>query len=73
MIDLSAIDAIAGRGGNQAFVFGGNGKGHLRLLDRDGDTLVCADTAGSSAYDFVLRIDDGRHCATAYTADDFIL
>ncbi len=73
MIDLSAIDAIASRGGNQAFLFGGNGKGHLRLLDRDGDTLVCADTAGTSAYDFVLRLADGKTLANAYTADDFIL
>ena len=58
---------------DQAFAFGGTGQGHLRLLDRDGATLVCADTGGSAAYDFVLRIADGAAQAAAYTGDDFIL
>ena len=43
------------------------------LIARDGDTLVCADTGGSAAYDFVLRIADGDTHAADFTRDDFIL
>ena len=73
LIDLSRIDARAGQDGNQAFLFGGSAQGHLRLLDREDATLVCADTGGTSAWDFVLRIADSGQRAADYTADDFIL
>ena len=74
LIDLAAVDARDDRSGDQAFDFGGRGRGHLQLVEKDGATLVCADTGGCTAWDFVLRIADGSAVrASAYTADDFIL
>ena len=55
LLDLRDIDAAKDVAGNQAFVLGGVGQGHLpapRCCDRAGDTLVCADTRGSQRYDF---------------------
>jgi serralysin len=71
LVDLSEIDARGGRGGDQSFLFGGQGQGHLRLLDSADSTLVCADTRGSTAYDFVLEIADAS--PADFTRDDFIL
>lgn len=70
-IDLSGIDANAVRSGEQAFVFGGTGRGHLWCVDAGTTTMVHADT-GSGA-DFQLAILDGRIPAAAYTEADFLL
>ena len=61
VIDLSAIDANAGRAATRTSSSAAQATGHLRLLDRDGDTLVCGNTAGS------VRLDFGSASRTATT------
>lgn len=73
MIDLSDIDANAGASGNQAFILGGAGAGHLSLVDSGGDTFVRGNVDGDGAFEFQLRIEDGAVLASAYTAADFVL
>ncbi len=73
LIDLHAIDADVRHPGNQAFAFGGTGRGHLWLDDVAGATVVCGNTDADAAPEFRLTIADGGLRAAAYTADDFLL
>ena len=72
-IDVSTIDANTGASGNQTFVFGGTGAGHIRCLNSGTTTEVLAYVNGDSTADFQLNIQDGNVMANAYTAADFIL
>lgn len=73
-IDVAAIDADAGRPGNQSFVFATEaGAGHLWLEDAaDGDSsLLFADTGAGL---LVVSLLDGAGVRAAdYSAGDFIL
>lgn len=71
--DMSGIDADTTQGGDQAFVFGGTGKGHLSLVDSGSDTIVRGNMDNDAAFEFQLVIHDGNVHASAYTAADFIL
>jgi Ca2+-binding RTX toxin-like protein len=59
--------------GQQGFVFGGTGKGHISLVDSGMDTIVRANMDNDAAFEFQLVIHDGNVHANAYTAADFIL
>ncbi|MBB5224373.1 subtilisin family serine protease/subtilisin-like proprotein convertase family protein [Amaricoccus macauensis] len=72
-IDLSAIDADISAAGDQAFVFGGTGKGHVWCVDRGGITSILANIDNDPGADFRIDIYDGGIRATAYGAADFIL
>lgn len=73
-IDLRGIDADSGQPGDQDFVFGGNGVGHLSLVDSNGITIVRGNTAAGGGFEFELAIEDGIFVPpVAYTAGDFIL
>lgn len=72
-IDLRAIDADIVAAGDQAFVFGAKGRGHVWLEERGGATMVCANVDRDAAPEFELAIHDGAVRAWAYTAHDFIL
>ncbi|HET9068591.1 MAG TPA: S8 family serine peptidase [Amaricoccus sp.] len=73
LIDLSAIDANPDLAGNQAFVFGGTGKGHVRCASTGSATTVYANIDDDAAPEFRLDIFDGGVLASAYKAVDFIL
>ncbi len=73
-IDVRAIDADAGRAGNQAFDFIGgawlDAPGDLGVYrDVGGWTSVQGDTNGDGLYDFSIRVD-GHH---NFQASDFLL
>ena len=73
-IHLWAIDANANRTGNQAFRLSDTGEfdggaGSLRIITRNGDTLIMADFNGDKVGDFTIKLE-GLH---ALTAQDFIL
>ena len=72
-VDLATIDANLTAGGNQAFVFGGTGKGHLWCADSGATTVVYANVDNDGAAEFQLDILDGGILAPAYKAVDFIL
>ena len=72
-IDLSAIDANTGVSGDQSFILGGTGRGHLWLSSSGTDTILRGNIDGDAAAEFHLVIADGATLASAYTADDFIL
>jgi serralysin len=72
-IDVSGIDANANAGGNQAFVFGGTGLGHLYLVNSGENTLVRCNTNSDATPEFELIIEDGGVLAAAYKALDFVL
>ena len=73
-IDLAGIDADTGQPGNQAFVFGGTGVGHLSLIDSAGLTIVRGNTTAGGGFELELAIEDGTIFTPAsYTAADFIL
>ena len=72
-IDLSDIDANAIRPGSQSFVLGGEGRGHLAVLEREAGSLVCGNVDRDKAFEFVLLIEDGAVTARTYCPDDFIL
>jgi Ca2+-binding RTX toxin-like protein len=74
VIDLSAIDANAGVGGNQAFSFIGgatfSGAGQLRVVQLGGDTFIQANTnANTGTIEFELRLT-GNH---TLLPTDFVL
>ncbi|WP_263053737.1 calcium-binding protein [Defluviicoccus vanus] len=71
-IDLSAIDANTTVAGNQAFIFGGTGAGHLSLVNAGADTLILADVDGGGA-DLQIIVHDGDILAGNWQAADFIL
>ena len=73
LIDLRAVDAIAG-GGNQAFAFiGGKGfsgtAGQLRAYQSNGDTFVAGDVDGDAQADFLMYLEG----AISLNASDFLL
>jgi hypothetical protein len=73
-IDLSALDANALLGGNQAFSFIGSAAfshsaGQLRAFQQSGDTFVQADVNGDGVADFQLVLDT----AMTLVSGDFIL
>lgn len=72
-IDLSTIDANTTLGGNQAFVFGGTGKGHVWCVNAGTTTEVFLNVDNDAAAEFQLNILDGGVLASAYKAADFIL
>lgn len=72
-IDLSALDADLTAAGDQAFVFGGTGKGHVWCVNAGTTTVVYANVDDDPGADFRLHILDGGVLASAYAAVDFIL
>ncbi|MFT3974566.1 MAG: hypothetical protein QM699_14270 [Amaricoccus sp.] len=72
-IDLSAIDARADLAGDQAFVFGGTGAGHLRVVEEGGRSIVLGNVDASAASELRIVLDDGGTAAAAYAAADFVL
>lgn len=74
MIDVSGIDADAGRAGDQEFAFGGRGRGHLWLVDdASGNTRLRVAVDTRPGYDFEVIIRDGDVMASDYTSFDFVL
>lgn len=73
LIDLHLIDADTTLAGNQAFVFGGRGAGHLWLKEVGTVTYVCGNTDRDGAVEFQVAIQDGGVRPWHYTADDFLL
>ncbi|MFT3973624.1 MAG: hypothetical protein QM699_09300 [Amaricoccus sp.] len=72
-IDVSAIDADATLAGNQTFVRGGTGRGHVWAVNSAGITVIRGNTDGDAAIEFELAIADGAVAAASYAAADFIL
>ena len=72
-IDLLDIDANAGAAGNQAFLFGGTGQGHVWCVNSGNITQVFANVDGDAAAEFQLNILDLGILANAYTGADFVL
>ncbi len=72
-IDLLDIDANVTAGGNQAFLFGGTGKGHVWCVNSGNVTQVFANVDNDVAAEFQLNILDLGVLASAYNAGDFIL
>ena len=74
IIDIAAIDANTGAGGNQAFAFLGQrtdaqglAAGPASIWVRNvagGDTLVRANNDGDAAIELTLRISDGATVAS---------
>jgi Ca2+-binding RTX toxin-like protein len=73
-IDVSGIDANTGTAGNDVFIFGGAGVGHLTLVDIGGDTVVRGDTTAGGGFEFEVVIADGFGLfAGNYVPQDFVL
>jgi serralysin len=72
-IDISGIDADATVAGNQAFAFGGTGKGHVWCVNSGSTTAVFANVDNDAAAEFQVNILDAGVLASAYKAVDFIL
>jgi Ca2+-binding RTX toxin-like protein len=73
-LDLSAVDANTGLGGDQAFSFIGTSAfsgtaGELHYQQISGNTYVSGDTNGDGVADFMIRLD-GLH---TMTSSDFII
>ena len=72
-IDLVDIDANTTVAGNQAFLFGGTGKGHVWCVNSGNVTQVFANVDNDAAAEFQLNILDLGVLANAYQGVDFIL
>lgn len=72
-IDLSDIDANVNNGGNQAFIWGGSGIGHLSVVSSGANSIVHGNIDGDAAFEVEIVIEDGGVLASAYRAADFIL
>ncbi len=75
-IDVTTIDANLNMGGNQNFIFGGTGVGHIRCVNSGNVTQVLANVAGvagDTAAEFQINIFDAGVSAAQYRAVDFIL
>lgn len=72
-IDVSSIDAVSNRGGNQTFDFIGtsafNAVGQIRIAREGGDVIVQADVNGDGRVDFEIIVED----ITTLSASDFNL
>ncbi len=72
VIDLSTIDANSGVGGNQAFIFGGTGAGHVHAVASGAsDSLIQADIGGAAGPELEFLVTGVA--ASHWTAGDFIL
>jgi hypothetical protein len=75
-VDVSGINAVAG-GGNNVFAFIGvatfSAPGQLRVSNQAGDTIIAGNTAGGTAAEFEIAVDDGGPNAGAWRGADFIL
>jgi Ca2+-binding RTX toxin-like protein len=77
LIDLSALDAIAGTPSDEAFVFQGSftsnvaftGAGYIRAVKTASATFIELNTTGGSAADLVIRVNG----VYDFAASDFIL
>ncbi|SOC46462.1 hypothetical protein SAMN05892877_12279, partial [Rhizobium subbaraonis] len=74
LIDLTGIDAVTTKSGNQAFSFIGTDKfskaaGELRYFKEKADTYVYGDVNGDGKSDFAIHIDS----LVDFKADDFLL
>jgi serralysin len=72
-IDVSTIDANLTVAGNQAFIFGGGGTGHLWVVDAGATSRVYANVDADALAEFRLDIIDGGVVAKMYAAVDFVL
>jgi hypothetical protein len=72
-IDLSGIDANKSVAGNQAFVFGGTGIGHVSVVNAGSNGIVRCNTDKDAAFELEIVIEDGGILAAAYRGGDFIL
>lgn len=72
-INLSALDANTVLAGNQTFIRGGTGNGHLRAIEEGNRTVLLGNTDADAAAELRIVIEDGSVRATAYTAADFVL
>ena len=76
LIDVSEIDANTTTAANDAFIFGGTGKGHLSVVD-DGAlsslSIVRGNTDNDAAFEFEVAIEDSLAFAAWYNASDFDL
>ena len=73
LIDVRGIDANINIGGNQAFLWGGTGKGTIHAENAGTDTVFLANTDGDTAYELRIVVHDGAVTAAAYTAADLFL
>jgi Ca2+-binding RTX toxin-like protein len=74
IIDLSEIDAIKGKIGNQAFDFGtSKGKGDLWAENVKGDTWIYGNVDGDKAAEIKFLFEDGKTKAGDYFESDFVL
>ena len=73
VIDLSAIDANTGTGGNNTFSFVGTitGAGQIQAVQSGGDTIIQINTGGTLNADMEIVLQN--FTATNITAADFIL
>lgn len=73
LIDLTRVDANDLRSGNQAFIFGGSGAGHISLSERGRDTIISLHTDRDGIADMVIEVADRDDPLTVWTAADFLL
>jgi Ca2+-binding RTX toxin-like protein len=76
-VDLSTIDANTTKAGNQAFAFKGTGAitgpGQVHVVASGGDTLIQANTGGTTAPELEILVKDGTATPSQWVAGDFIL
>ena len=73
-IDLSRIEANEVANGTQHFVFGSShGTGRLWAVDVGNLTIIRGNTAGDTAPELEIAIQDGNVHASAYTSADFLV
>ncbi len=72
-IDLADIDANATTMANDAFVFGGTGRGHIWLTESGSNTILNGNVDNDAAAEFQVVIEDAGLHANQYVAGDFIL
>jgi Ca2+-binding RTX toxin-like protein len=76
-VDLSTIDANTTKAGNQAFVFKGagaiTGAGQVHVVASGADTLIQANTGGTTAPELEILVKDGTATPAQWVGGDFIL
>lgn len=72
-LDLTAIDADATLADDQAFQWGGSGKGHIWATNAGDVTVLHGNVDNDATPEFELAILDGTVRAWAYTPADFVL
>ncbi len=71
--DVSEIDANTSKPGDQDFILGGTGIGHLSIVNSGSDSIVRGNVDGDSPFEIEFKIADAGVLASAYKAVDFIL